>query len=1113
MTHRPAHTTEKKTTPDRSELVRLLRDGDWGGLARRLGFDVSHRALIPQEALAAWGIDADTAADFDALEVLAAAPAYRLMLVRGGSEYRSLRRLMMDVRRINPEQVVLWWWCRQGTVSVAMVDVGADRKPYVRRMDIDRRTPDPVGLGQWAALSIDDLPDADLADRAGALRRHLGDVLEQERLTREFFAGFKRALERLCDELSDGPSSDRQRHDVALATLLRLVFLYFLQLRGALDGDRRFVLRRLRQARGDGRNFYRSVLRPLFFGALNRPRDERDREADDLGDLPFLNGGLFEPLPIEQSHPELGWPNDVFADVIEGLFEHYHFAVAEMEGADEQRAVDPEMLGRVFEGLMYGETRQSSGSFYTPRDVVRRLVDEAIGGYLADATDLDSKDVQAVLAGKEPRLGEDATARLRDALANVRILDPAVGTGAFLLEALQVLRRCRRALIEPDAGADPLADYRQVRQVIHEHLFGVDIQHTAVRLCELRLWLALLTTLPAMPIDELPPLPNLSHKICVGNSLLSPTDLTSVRCGATSFAALGGAAQRDATRQALAELRDTQAEYLTTHGSAKVAVRRRMDALQKRLQQGMLDARREALAQKLAPIEALESSRDLFDEAVTLSDAQRREAKSLRAQLEAVDEARAALDAGRQAPLAFSYAARFSQLIDQGGFDIIITNPPWVRAQNIDAAQRRVLEERYACYRRRLWPSAQAAGIRAPFGPQVDLAALFVERSLELLRPGGRLCGLVPAKLFSSLHGSALREILAEHALVAIEDYSDAKRRMFDATVYPAMLHVQKRAPRRTEPQRRPLRCAGTTRLSVWRDETRRTWNTRPERLFAANEQPGSPWIFAPPEALRLFERMRSVSRPLGELDALQPQRGLFTGANAIFVHEAGELDDLLGSDARACSLPALSGRDIRPWSVEPTQRILWPYDDHLEFRADLPEAFRRYFAGHAQRLEARSDYRADKPLWQMFRLKDGLIRPKVVWRDLSPKLEAAFAPARVVPLNTVYFIPVCDEPRALLLAALFNSAPLRAVAYALGERARGGWRRHFAWVMRLLPIPERFVSFLEGADDARLADFERIVGAQGAPGADALAAELYGLSEADVDVLRRWRRGAREAA
>ncbi len=1117
---------DKQATPVSAREVReVLAQGRWSRLAERLGFQVEHRAEIPPEAYSVWGIEEEVAGEFEGLEVLAAAPAYRLLLVRGAAEFRTLRRMMLAVRRVNPEDLVIWWWVRDAEtgarLSVAVADERADGRLFVRRMDVDAVEPDRVGLQQLVELDLRGMAGDDLVDRAKAHKRHVGAVLEQEGLTREFFRGFESALELLCDKMERGPSAERERHDAALATLLRLVFLYFLQIRGALDGDTNFVLRWLRQARSVGQEFYGAVLRPLFFGALNCPTGSREQSAERLGELPFLNGGLFEPLPVERDYPEMSWPDEVFDEIIEDLLERYHFAVEEMQGPDEQRAVDPEMLGRVFEGLMYGESRQTSGSFYTPRDVVRKLVDEAIGGYLEDATGLAPGLIAQVLEGVSVELEAAQQAILREALESVRILDPAVGTGAFLLEALQVLRRCQRAVDGDDQQGDPLAEYRRVRELIHEHLFGVDIQHTAVRLCELRLWLALLTTLPAMPVDEFPPLPNLSHKVCVGNSLLSPTDLISLRIGAGSFGAWsdGGEEQDSETARELVEqLAQAQREYLTTHGPKKAKVRREMEQVEERLQRNMLEARKQAVEAKLEPIEALADSRDLFGDEVELTAVQRAERGALVDEIAALDEAIEALGAGRQARLSFSYATRFGQLLPRGGFDVVITNPPWVRAHRIDASQKKVLKSRYRCHRRKLWPSAKAAGIRAPFGPQVDMSALFVERSLDLLRPGGRLCGLVPAKLFSSLHGTALREELAEHALVSLEDYSDADRQMFDATVYPAMVHVKKRAPKRicqaSRPVRQPVRQPQPVRLSVWRGGRRSSWSARPEELFSTAGEAGAPWVMAEPGVSKLFERMREVSVPLGEVDALQPQRGMFTGCNDVFLHEPRAAHELLGPHFEEFSRPVLTGRDVRPWSVDCERRILWPYGPSLQLRRDLPECMRRYFAGHAERLERRSDYRKELPLWQMFRVKQGLLAPKVVWRDMSPKLEAALAPSEIVPLNTVYFIGLGDERQARLLAALMNSPPLRAMAYALGERARGGWRRHFAWVMRMLPVPRRFVDFLDAFETGaqrefgELLELERRIRDGQKDAVWELAELLFELGDAEVAQLQRWQRG-----
>jgi hypothetical protein len=353
---------------------------------------------------------------------------------------------------------------------------------------------------------------------------------------------------------------------------------------------------------------------------------------------------------------------------------------------------------------------------------------------------------------------------------------------------------------------------------------------------------------------------------------------------------------------------------------------------------------------------------------------------------------------------------------------------------------------------------------------------------------------------------------MARQQLESVTDYSDGDRSLFDATVYPAVLRLQATdqagedafadaSPpsrrRRAESRRQPRSfCCDTLDVSIWRGDRTETWSTEAPSLPAVGRDPGEPWLFAPPAVGRIFEKMRQHSRPLGTFEALQPARGAMTGRNRAFVHSRDELTELLGTQeaVEEWSRPVIGGRDIRERAVDPSGRLLWAYDDRFDPRDDLPDRLRDYFEEHAEALRSRSDYRGSGPLWQLFRLKPGLLKPKVVWRDLAPKLEAAVAPASVVPLNTVYFIALPERRAAEAVTALFNSEPLRAFAHALGERARGGWRRHFAWVMRLLPIPERL-----GADPS--------AGSLPSPDeADSWASDLYGLSGAEVVRLRDWR-------
>ncbi|MFB6264868.1 MAG: Eco57I restriction-modification methylase domain-containing protein, partial [Bradymonadaceae bacterium] len=1035
----------------------------------------------------------------------------------------------VNCHRQNPLHCVVWWWVHGDTVSVCCADRRPEGRTFVRRMETSLVDPDPVGLRQWLELDIGELPAADADSRGTALRRHVRETLEQEGLTREFFEGFRSALDRLTEELSDGPTDDRLRHDVALATLLRLVFLYFLQHREVLDRDRRFVVRHLREARADGRNFYDSVLRPLFFGALNCSPADRSGGARELGELPFLNGGLFEPLPVEREHPNLTWPNEVWKEVVEDLLERYHFTADEGAEEDECRAVDPEMLGKVFEGLMYGESRHRSGSFYTPRDVVRRLVLDALEAHLTDETALSEEVARNLLHGDAP---EEIDTNQREAvverLRDTTILDPAVGTGAFLLESLRRLANCYDALEATPPGCPPDADpFERRTHIVHRHLFGVDVQRTAVRICELRLWLALFAADSTEPgaIDDLPALPNLSHRIGCGNSLLSPRDLVDLAVDTDVPASAWAPGLDWGTRQRYRDrVRRTQSEFLRAHGPEKADLRSRIEELEDEFQRKCLEARLDHLEERVDPLDRLADSTDLFGGDRTLSDDQQARREELREAIETVRETLEDIQAERSRSAAFDYAARFGPAVDDEGFDIVVTNPPWVRANRLEPSERQLLKSRYRSYSNDLWPRAEELGIRVPFGTQTDLAALFVERSLELLRPGGRFAGLLPAKVYRSLHGAGVRELIGTHDVESIEDFSNADRQIFDATVYPSVLHLKKGRDEQSEPRdrTRSSRTSSTqiervdherpVEMSVWSGRDRGSWEVTRDELFALGDHPAEPWIFAPPHVSRLLSEMRDESTALGSVEALQPSRGIMTGCNEVFLHSEEEARNLLDDDLEAWSRPVVEGRDVREGNVSSDRRLLWPYEAPDRPCEDLPEALHRHFDEHREELEGRADHRDSGPLWQLFRLKPGLDAPKVVWRDLGPQLEAAVVGAESVPLNTVYFIAASDQRRARTLTALFNSEPIRAAAYALGERARGGWRRHFCWVVRMLPVPDSLARWFDDGDfDLPEPGPARrfVLAAENATATSppaSVSASIFGLDASALDAMRDWR-------
>ncbi|HEY6844156.1 MAG TPA: N-6 DNA methylase, partial [Thermoanaerobaculia bacterium] len=364
--------------------------------------------------------------------------------------------------------------------SMALYDLSSHRD--LRRLDVDLRHPSLHAIDRLNLLAVNGSGDhGRLFDRA----------LDRETLARQFFERFRGAVREVDGSLRG--QFARERADAtaaeALLVLSRLLFLYFIQQKGWLNGERRFLVDRLDAALQSGHLFYESVLAPLFFGCLNTPVRDRDLPPRLLGRVPYLNGGLFEPSPFEKKHPNIAIANELMQHIIENVFERFAFCIDESDSAGTH--IDPEMLGKVFESLMAEDERASTGSFYTPKPIVDALTDRAIDEWC----------------------GRDTGAKLLQRLESIAVLDPACGSGAFLLSALQA--------IEKRIAANGGTPDRQA--IVERSLFGVDLKPEAVRLCELRLWLAIVSQRDGA-VDSIPPLPNLDRNILQGNSLLSPID-------------------------------------------------------------------------------------------------------------------------------------------------------------------------------------------------------------------------------------------------------------------------------------------------------------------------------------------------------------------------------------------------------------------------------------------------------------------------------------------------------------------------------------------------------------------------------------------------------------
>ncbi len=344
------------------------------------------------------------------------------------------------------------------------------------------------------------------------------EAFDVEKVTKDFYRDYSAAFERIENLIQANNDIRGEALRLFTQTLFnRLMFLRFIEKKGWLQfGDNIDYLANLYAARGIGdASFYKSRLQPLFFEAL---AIESRQESEAVGKVPFLNGGLFEKFMIDDMVTDI--PDEAFEAILadRGLFYRYNFTVEESTPLDIDVAVDPEMLGKVFEELVTG--RHESGSYYTPKSIVSFMCREALKGYLCEKTSAPQEAIEKLVDEHEL---EDGSLTEKDAddilyyLETLKAVDPACGSGAYLLGLLQELIAIRRTLQNEKLRSDPAFHYELKLRTISRSLYGVDIDPFATNIAKLRLWLSL-----AVEAEEPKPLPNLDFKIETGDAILGP---------------------------------------------------------------------------------------------------------------------------------------------------------------------------------------------------------------------------------------------------------------------------------------------------------------------------------------------------------------------------------------------------------------------------------------------------------------------------------------------------------------------------------------------------------------------------------------------------------------
>lgn len=926
---------------------------------------------------------------------------------------------------------------------------------------------------------------------AGDVMRHLRwmDVLGREAVTRRFYRTLERSVGELSVSLGPGVP-DGVAREMALLAASRLLFLSFVETKGWLNADFGFLANGFADCVAAGGGYHKRVLEPLFFGTLNTRSTARAARARAFGQVPFLNGGLFARSSLERQWRRSSFSDEALGTFFGDLLVRYRFTSREGASSWSEAAIDPEILGKAFESLMAADERKKGGVFYTPQALVERLTVLTLVSALT-CPDVGSDVVERALDGQS--LDERSSSALLQQTSRMRVLDPACGSGAFLVHVLERLSVLRTTL----GDARPLATIR--RSVLMRSIYGVDVNPIAVWLCELRLWLAAVIESDERDPMRVVPLPNLDRQIRVGDSL---TGTVFSQCDPVG------------PGFPIARLRQ---RYTRATGRRKVTLARELDRTERRR---AVDQIQHALVRACGERrELLWSARatDLFDARLAPDAGARQRLAAVRREVRSLRSGRLALLRGGALP--FSYATHFGDAADAGGFDVVIGNPPWIRIHNISATARASYRETFQTFRHAAWNAgATSAGAGNGFGGQSDASALFLERSRDLVRAGGTVGLLLPSKLWRSLAGGGIRQLVQQRMRMnVLEDYSDAAS-SFNAAVYPSLLvataHTGAAKGDNTddstvEPSKASLA------IGVQHGATVTRWMSTDAEL-TLDASVGSPWMIVPPAVRAAFDQMQAVGTPMAQSACGRPWLGVKTGCNAAFVVRVlacnGEITNIAsaertGSMESSMLRPLVRGETLTPWRLSwGTERIVWTHHETGRPLKTLPPSALMWLNHWRRTLERRSDARRSKQWWQLFRTEAAdPSHARVAWNDVgrSPRAAVLLPGDDTVPLNSCYVARCAAVTDAYTLAALLNSPLIAAWLSVLAEPARGGYHRYLGWTMALLPLPidwqrarEILVPLAEQAMTGNAPAKHELHGA---------ALEAYGLHVDTVAPLMQW--------
>ncbi|MEZ2300495.1 MAG: DNA methyltransferase [Microcoleus sp.] len=795
-----------------TESRQLLQDFEFSKLfVQQLGWDnPSSRKTVPGE------IDGETYAR-KAIAQLLGVVVYEITTASGHIPNANQRlTIYREIVQISRENLLifidanrtksLWYWVKQeGT------------KLYPRDHVYVKREPCDLLLSKVTALKVE-LAELETLRLTGVLQR-LQAGLDVEQVTKKFFEEFKQQHVEFLSVIR-GIDKETDRRWYTSVLLNRLMFVYFLQRKGFIDSGKMLYLQeKLAASKQRGTDlFYSEFLKTLFFEGFAKPLDLRaDDVKEFIGDIKYLNGGLFLEHPIEQNYPNIAIPDAAFEKILD-LFARYSWNLDDTVGGKENE-INPAVLGYIFEKYI---NQKAFGAYYTRPEITEYLCDRTINKLILDRVNqsLNSSNSSSPppsssplskgespsfsplskggRGGSSPHQFETITELLTnldanlcrhlltEILPNLTLLDPSCGSGAFLVAAMKTLiyiyskvigtskflnDRHLNDLLKTIETEHTSLNYYIKKRIISDNLYGVDIMPEAVEIAKLRLFLALVSA--AQNVNDLEPLPNIDFNIMAGNSLIGL-----LRVDDAEYE--GSGTQLNLFHKTYRQVLEEKNRLISIYRHATTYSQN-------------LQSLRDEIAEKKAP--AIENINKIL-----LEDFKQLKIKFEQAQISGKPIKRSLSIADIEALQPFHWGYEFDEILHQrGGFDAIITNPPWeifkpdakeffadhsnlvtkkkMDIKSFEKEQKKLLQDAEisnawleyqsnfphisAYYRSAEQYKNQISIVNGKkSGTDINFYKLFLEQCFNLLRPNGECGIIIPSGVYTDLGTKQLREML-----------------------------------------------------------------------------------------------------------------------------------------------------------------------------------------------------------------------------------------------------------------------------------------------------------------------------------------------------------------